>query len=125
MDLKEFVSETLTQITEGVKGAQEAVKDTGGKINPELFGNESALASQGVVQTGTGCTTTMVEFDVALTVTEGSGAKAGIGVFSGAVNLGAGGKLKSENMSVSRVCFKVPVSFPELSEKSSNLDSRS
>ena len=35
MDLKDFVKETLVQITEGVKEAQEECKKSGCRINPE------------------------------------------------------------------------------------------
>jgi len=113
MDLKEFISETLSQIVSGVKGAQESAKRHGAEINPELFGNVQELAKEGIVQTNSGGSTTIVEFDVALTVTEGTGTKGGIGVFTGMVNLGSSGQSKSENISVSRVQFKVPLALPK------------
>lgn len=55
----------------------------------------------------------MVEFDVALTVTEGTGTKGGIGVFVGAINLGSAGESKNENVSISHVRFRVPLQLPQ------------
>ena len=36
MDLREFVSQTLGQIIEGVKAAQEAAKAHGAEVNPPM-----------------------------------------------------------------------------------------
>lgn len=36
MDLKEFVTQTLTQIIEGVRGAQTCGKDLSAEVNPDL-----------------------------------------------------------------------------------------
>lgn len=44
MDLKDFVSETLKEIIEGVKDAQEFAKEKGAIINPSKFGTVTPKA---------------------------------------------------------------------------------
>mgnify|MGYP007123672533 CR=1 FL=1 len=112
MDLRDFVSETLIQIVEGVKNAQSNAANLGAKINPHLTSTLGPAEKQGFLRTNEGYAQ-IVQFDVALTVTEGSGTKGGIGVFAGAINLGSSGQSQTENSSVSRVKFSVPLSLPK------------
>lgn len=113
MDLKTFVSETLTQIAEGIKEAQSKQDETGALFSPAHFtgdidktvsiGNASRLLDE--FET--------VEFDVALTVAaqkEGE-AQAGLVVF-GMSLLGAKGKMANQNETVSHVKFDVIVRWP-------------
>ena len=116
MELKEFVAETLKQIVGGVKDAQAAVKGEGGEINPPFF--ISGEAAKGILihrehDIPSGKAVHIVEFDVALTVVEGKGTKGGIGVFVGPVGIGTQGQSSSENASVSRIKFQVPITLPQ------------
>jgi hypothetical protein len=101
MDLETFIAETLRQIVKGVRTAQEHDDCKGAFINP------SPSPGQGhrLVKP--------IEFDVALTVTEGSEkqGKGGIGIAS---VLGIGGQASSTtaSTSVSRIKFEVPVILP-------------
>jgi len=113
MDLQDFVSMTLTQIISGVKSAQTAAHEHGGVVNPCLNSGTVESGKQGFLWCKSGYAQ-VVQFDVALTVTEGTGSKAGIGVFAGAVNLGAAGQSKSEQSTVSRIKFAVPLILPEI-----------
>ena len=112
MDLKEFVAQTLTQIVEGVKDSQTKTAEMGGEVNPHLNTTHAELGKQGFLWAG-GRYAQVVQFDVALTVVEGTGTKGGIGVFAGAVTLGSSGQSKSESSSVSRVKFSVPLVLPK------------
>ncbi|MBJ7575469.1 hypothetical protein [Luteimonas sp. MC1828] len=112
MDLKDFVSQTLVQIATGVKDAQAQVKDLGGTVNPSLNSGHELAGKLGFLYTRDSSMAPVVQFDVALTVAEGSGTKGGIGVFAGAVNLGSSGQSQSEQSSVSRVKFAVPLTLP-------------
>lgn len=103
MDLKQFVKETLTQIIQGVSEAQGEASLSGGRVNPSFSG-------PGTDQHG--CLIGFVEFDVAVSVSEGTGSKAGIGIFVGEVGLGAKGESTSASGSMSRIKFKVPVTLP-------------
>lgn len=111
MDLREFVSDTIFQIIAGVKEAQEKASELGGDVNPRLSSGSDHAAKHGFLRT-TGGLAQIVQFDVALTIKEGSGTKGGIGVFAGAVNLGSSGQSSNESSSVSRVQFSVPLSLP-------------
>ena len=102
MRLQEFVSETLREIITGVREAQEYAKDNNVTIN----------AGPGI-----GAPIKEVEFDVAVTSTEGSEAHAGTGIFVAGLGLGAKGKLDSSNSSVTRIKFSVPVCFPRQGQK--------
>jgi hypothetical protein len=111
MDLREFVTQTLTQVVEGVKEAQTQVDAHGAEINPPLQSSQEQLGKQGFLFTLEG-PAQIVQFDVALTVVEGTGTKGGIGVFAGVVTLGSSGESQKESSSVSRVKFSVPMRLP-------------
>ena len=111
MDLKDFVSQTLTQIVAGVKDSQQSVAECGASINPNLGGTQAEAAKHGFLWSDAGFAQ-VVSFDVALTVTEGTGTKGGIGVFAGAVTLGTSGQSSATNTSVSHVKFSVPLVLP-------------
>lgn len=112
MDLKDFVSETLLQIVEGVKAAQSEIEQHGASINPNLLGDYKEHAKHGLLLSGTGKVAQIVEFDVALSIKEGTGTKGGIGVVAGMFALGSQGQSNAENVSLSRVKFRVPLSLP-------------
>ena len=111
MELKDFVSETLSQIIQGVNDAKATANDNNATINPHLTSNHTEMSKQGILW-ASGQAAQIVKFDVALTVTEGTGTKGGIGIFAGAVNLGSSGESQSENTSVSRIQFSVPIVLP-------------
>ncbi|EIQ1514463.1 hypothetical protein LUR59_004661 [Vibrio parahaemolyticus] len=114
MELKEFITEALTQIVEGVHEAQVKVDASGAEINPIVRGGIDYVAQNGGgLATANGNYAQLVEFDVAVTVTEGQGTKGGIGIVAGAINLGSTGQSNSENSSVSNLKFKVPVALPQ------------
>ena len=111
MELRDFVSETIIQIAEGVALAQERSTELGAYVNPTLTGNTTDAVQHGFLKSAHGAAQ-IVGFDVALTVTEGKGAKGGIGIIAGAITLGGSGQSSTENSSVSRVKFGVPLILP-------------
>jgi hypothetical protein len=110
MELKDFIKETLTQITLGVKEAQELTKDHGVIINPDKVGTGSKgdkyLRNDGwrFVQD--------IEINVAVTVNEREGSKGGIGVVAGLFSAGGSISEDQENSTVSTIKFVVPVALP-------------
>jgi len=112
VDLKEFVSETLLQIVNGVADAQIQATTAGARVNPRLVGGQTHAAGLGFLASSHG-PAQIVQFDVALTVKEGSGTKGGIGIVAGIVSLGSSGQSSAENSSISRVKFNVPLTLPE------------
>jgi hypothetical protein len=111
MDLKDFVSQTLIQIVEGVKEAESIVHIDGAIVNPPFAGDAKNIPRSGVYHTGMGGLAQLVEFDAALTVTDETETKGGIGIFGGVVNLGSSGESANTNVSVSRVKFLVPLAL--------------
>jgi len=99
MDVKEFISETLKQIMDGVVDAQEHTKGKNAIIAPYYDYRKT------------------VSFDVAVTVVEGkeTTGKAGISVWS--IGAGVGGKTESSSSTVSRIRFEIPVELPKGSQR--------
>jgi hypothetical protein len=98
MKLQDFVAETLKELIDGVKTAQSHAISNGARVNPHgLHFKENQQH---------------VEFDVAVTTTEGTQTKGGIGVFVGPVGLGSQGQSDNTNSSVSRIRFSIKVVLP-------------
>ena len=112
MDLKEFVGQALTEIVQGVLNAQSALGKNGKCINPQLSTQQGSLEELGKLVSIQGQLVQAIEFDVAVTATKGKGTKGGIGVVAGVLALGSQGQSNSENSSVTRIKFTVPVSLP-------------
>jgi hypothetical protein len=113
VELKSFVAETLSQIIEGIKEAQQrAQQGAGGVVNPPvgrmdrqlLTTNRAFFSQAGLAQ--------FVDFDVAVTATEGTATKGGVGVMVAAITLGTSGQSTAENSATSRVKFSVPIALP-------------
>jgi hypothetical protein len=109
MELKTFVSETLKQIVEGVKQAQEDVKNLGATVNPS---NTANAEKQLYLTNTTRRTAQVIDFDISLTETEATQTGGSIGVFFGSVGLGAHGKAESGSNAMNRVKFSIPVALP-------------
>src|SRR5687767_14554985 len=113
MELKDFVSMTLTQLVEGVQDAQAKLGDSGAKVNPNLHvGMGREVGGGAIVSDGRGHAH-IVQFDLGLTVTEGTGTKGGVGVVAGVFNLGSAGESSNAKSAVSRVQFAIPIGLPE------------
>jgi hypothetical protein len=117
MELKEFVSESLKQIIDGVIDAQTYAKSKGASIIPSRMIYTAPSNNIPVVLAGMrgeiNKPVQIMEFDVAVTVTQTGEAKAGLGIFSGALGIGAQAKLEDGNVLANRIKFSVPFLFPE------------
>jgi len=107
MNLKDFISDTLTQIAEGVVQAQQTTKDTGAMINPAV-GRES----QEVRVKGSFSSLQTVEFDIGLALIEDKNSKGGLGIVSGIFNVGGATGSESSEHEQARVKFSVPMTLP-------------
>ncbi len=110
MELKEFISNTLIQIVDGVKEAKEKCED-GKNINPKISKIGLDLNKRST-KTDDFKIVQHVSFDVALTVEETEGNKEGVGVFVAAVGLGKQNTETTQSSSVSRIKFEVPITLP-------------
>lgn len=117
MNLKDFVSEALVEIADGVKEAQS--KASGVNPHPHHIYTQSQAGGSNLILglDQNNNPIHMVDFDVAVTSTEGTEKKAGIAVVSGLISLGSQGKSQENTQSLSRIKFKVPICLPVISNE--------
>jgi hypothetical protein len=110
--LEDFITETLTQIIRGVKNANVIAKEYGAIINPATAHRNS----QGDLQVSSSQILTRpvqeIDFDIAITAAEKSDTKGGAGVFISIVGIGTQLRDSTENSTVSRIKFRVPIKLP-------------
>lgn len=110
MQLKEFVKNTLIQISEGIKEAQEDSLQLGAYVNPRHLRRVKNF----IEVKGHTFGVEEVNFEIGLTESEDKGDKKGIGVNLGCINVGAGTNNESQIVSATNVKFSVPICFPSL-----------
>lgn len=117
MELQQFVAESLRQIMAGIVEAQKSAEELGGWVMP--LNHDSTFDKSGTrymvplnkgphrreVQT--------IDFDVAVTATEGIEKRGGISVLASVVNVGGSKDSKASVESVSRLKFSLSVIFPQ------------
>jgi hypothetical protein len=109
--LEDFVSETLKQIINGVKSAQEYSGKLDASINPPRLTFRTDQGEIRLVDPETRRIAQEIDFDIAVTTTEGT-TKGGIGIFVGPLAVGSQGQSDATNSSMSRIKFKVPILLP-------------
>lgn len=112
MELKDFISGTLIQIIEGVSEAQNYAAENNTKVNPPNLTLIKAGSNDIYCDTSNSKYAQIVDFDVAITTSDESSGKAGIGIFVGPVGIGGQTKSDQSNSSVSKLKFSVPVLLP-------------
>jgi hypothetical protein len=111
MNLEDFVTETLMQIINGVREAQEFAQTKNACINPV----SARMTSSQQVQhydINTGVPLQNIEFDVGITVTETSTKQDGALTTIGSVTVSPQNPSESQNSSISRIRFSVPILLP-------------
>lgn len=116
IELKDFISETIKQIFDGVTDAQEYAKEKGGIVSPKvtLYSNSPNFYSGLAHVTNSGPDlANMIEFDVAIAASEGTQTKNEVGAKLITV-LGASMQGQSEvsSSTVSRIKFVLPIVLP-------------
>lgn len=111
MKLEEFVTEAINEIISGISNSQTFAKTKNAIVNPSLKKTKKTL-STGEKETIKRPPGHIVEFDIAVTTTQGKGTQGGLGVFVGSIGAGTKGHSESSNSTVSRIKFTVPVVFP-------------
>jgi len=113
MNLKDFISETLLSIINGVTEAQEQANDIGALVNPGgLTINTKNISDNAIWDNTTNNYAQNVTFDIAVTAEDSATGGAKIKVLSGILSGEAGGEKANKNSIVSRVQFIVPVLLP-------------
>jgi len=110
MDLKTFVAESIEQVIDGVVVAQEHARQHGAVVNPAK--RQMSLSTRQTCQFDEPQLSQSIEFDVAVTVEEGSSKKAGARIFVAPLGLGGQRESATTAQTLSRVRFSVPVSLP-------------
>lgn len=120
MDLKEFVKESIVQISKGIEEANSELKDSDAMVNP-IYVQMHSKDAQGYGRTKErnpdftnpdAKLIQKVDFDVALSVEAGEQGSAGAKLSIASIGIGAEGKIESSNRSESRIKFSIPVVFP-------------
>ncbi len=114
MELKEFITQTLCNINQGLIDAQEQTKSTGFIINPKNFKKRDS----GIYEKydGNSATIQEIEFNIVVNVTEGSDSKIAVGAFTGIFSGGASNSNQNNNSTQTTIKFNLPVQFPSNDE---------
>ncbi len=113
MNLKDFVSESLCSIVEGIKDAQEKSERIGASINPGgLMRNTKSVDNNSIWDNRNNNYAQSVSFDIAISAEDTAQGGAKVKVLSGIFGGEVGGEKGSKNVLASRVTFSVPVLFP-------------
>lgn len=110
MDLKDFVSQTLVQIVEGVVSASARVSELGGAVSPDY--NAKTEGALGRSRDGKSRPVQAVEFDVAVVAGTESSMEAGGGLKISVISVGAKGSGTDREQTTSRIQFVVPLQLP-------------
>lgn len=114
MKLKEFISETLTQIAQGVKEAQNNVAPLGAKVNPANVASfEGSVPHCRGTSTRPARVLCEVEFNVALTNDSSTSTGSGIGILFGAVSLAGKHGTSDKDTTLNSIRFNVIMELPK------------
>ncbi len=108
MELKDFISKTLIDFSEGVIDAQNALADKGVMINPTM-GENGYVA----IHNGSSRAVQNVRFNVEVAVEENTSVSGSVKIVVASI-FGAGSSLANDNKQkgVSTITFEVPISLP-------------
>ncbi len=115
MDLKNFVADSIIQICEGIKLAQERTQTMGAYISPRMF-NENQMAEKSLPSRAS----QKISFDVALEVTDEMCSKDNSNINGGlkiacfhiSTETGNMDSQKGKETHISRIKFDIPVRWP-------------
>ncbi len=106
MELKDFIKETLVQITDGVIAASEECASKGARVNPLM------TSTAGIAQTQFNNSASVVGFHVTLCASSGKTESSGIGVFLANIGIGASGIHKEQDGASTKIDFSIPIELP-------------
>lgn len=106
MELKEFITETLVQMTDGVVDAAVICKEKGAKVNPLL------RETDGMAFTAYDNSATIVKFHVGLCESSDTSENKGIGVFLAGLKGGMSEIDKNRNETTTSIEFSIPIELP-------------
>ena len=112
MELKDFITETLTQMMEGeLELPKKKRKNLGAIINPPSeYSKEDTISMRNSI--GEYQRIQTVEFDVSLTSTSTSDTKKGISVAFAGIGVEGGKGNNEQNAIMNRIKFTIPIALP-------------
>ena len=111
MDLKRFVSETLTQVFEGVADAQEKA-GSDGRICPVIRKDSIRDSTQIPALTDDGQPVEYLGFEVSVKVDDSNEVGGKLGISIATFSIGGEGKTIASEGAVSKISFRIPVVLP-------------
>lgn len=116
MDLKDFVKESLVQISNAIVEANAALGATNAVVNPfnvaTFSGDQKAYGRLNDAYNEKEAVVEVVEFDVGVTTESGTQKGGGIKISVASIGIGAEGKSTGAQSNESRIKFKVPMVYP-------------
>ncbi len=117
MDLKEFISVSLSQIAEGIIDANDKLKDKGAFVNPnavQAYSNDAkAFGRLNADFKDHLQLVELVSFDVAVQVESGAQTGGGLKISIASIGVGAEGSSSESHSSDSRIRFQIPMVYPQ------------
>ncbi len=110
MTLENFIAETIAQIIKGTKQAQIVAKEQNAIVSPKPPVKSASTSSD--TWKAINDMARMVEFDVALTVSQSAAKGATGGALISVIGIKADAASSAQNTTVSRVRFSIPVVLP-------------
>ncbi len=114
MELQNFITETLTQIVNGVIDAQKELKDTGCLINPYVHDKEHTYTTND--GRGINRAVQKVKMNVVLSVSENKEKNSKIGVFK-VIEAGVGKESATQNSQMTTLEFEIPIALPVMEKE--------
>jgi hypothetical protein len=114
MNLNEFITEVLIEIVSGIRSAQE--QKGGAFIVPSSDGGHE-YAKHDRVSSSARLKSTIVDFDIALTVEDSSRSGGSGGLRVAGIGANLQGESSSKDTTVSRIRFAIPILLPESQRK--------
>lgn len=114
MELKEFITQTLCNISQGIIDAQNQSSTSGFIINPKNIRKRDSNVYEHY--NGNDATIQEIEFNIVVNVTEGSDSKIAVGAFTGILSGGGSTSNQNNNSTQTTIKFNLPVQFPSNDE---------
>lgn len=119
MELKQYVKETLLQIIDGVKEAQEEALEKGAIINPVNIRGGNAANEYININDNSVCVNN-IDFEVEISTTDETNTSTGIGIYVAGLGLGTKNNDKGRNLATNKLAFSVPTTLPTIEYNENN-----
>jgi hypothetical protein len=117
MELKQYVKETLLQIIDGVKEAQEEALKKGAIINPVNI--RGGNATNVYINDNSVCVNN-IDFEVEISTTDETNTTTGVGIYVAGLGLGTKNNDKGKNLATNKLAFSVPTTLPTIEYDENN-----